>query len=124
MAQERPRSWPLSCPACGDRIYVEMPADREAGFSLGASTCHRGHILRYRYDGVSLVRLEFSKAHVQVPCLCCYTITLVTGSRPRPAECARCGAAFDAVSGSYGGRSDRAGGLADPVRAGEVERMG
>ncbi|HTR04641.1 MAG TPA: hypothetical protein VMN82_15755 [Thermoanaerobaculia bacterium] len=102
MSQRRPVSWPLSCPACGDRIYVEMPTDRDAGFSLGASTCLRGHTLRYRYDAVSLTRLEFSAKHVQIPCRSCFTMTLVTGNRPRPSACARCGAPFDPASLSFG----------------------
>jgi hypothetical protein len=107
MVDQRPASWPLSCPACGDRIDVQMPADREAGFSLGASTCRRGHILRYRYDGVSLTRLDSSRGHVQIPCLGCYTVTLVTGARPRPNKCARCGEPYDATSGSFGRQASR-----------------
>ena len=89
----RPASWPLNCPACGDRISVEMPLDREAGFSLGASTCRR-----YRYDAVSLTRLERTDQYVQIPCRTCFTMTLITGNRPKPGRCARCAAPFDAES--------------------------
>ena len=91
----RPASWPLNCPSCGDRISVEMPLDREAGFSLGASTCRRGHTLRYRYDAVSLARLERGDQYVQIPCRTCHTMTLITGNRLRPGRCARCAAPFD-----------------------------
>ena len=101
MSPARPRSWPLTCPACGDRIYVEMPLDREAGFSLGASTCQQGHTLRYRYDAVSLVRLEEPGRYVQIPCRTCFTMTLISGSRPRPQQCARCAAPFDSLSSSF-----------------------
>jgi len=102
MSERRPVSWPLSCPACGDRIDVEMPTDRDAGFSLGASTCRGGHTLRYRYDAVSLTRLEFSEKHFRIPCRTCFTMTLVTGNRPRPSECARCGPPFDPAALSFG----------------------
>ena len=115
MAEQRPASWPLSCPACGDRIHVEMPSDREAGFSLGASTCRRGHILRYRYDGT---RLDASRGHVQIPCRGCFTVTLVTGARPRTSECARCGEPYDAASGSFGRQPGRAGQREPETRAG------
>ena len=98
MNGSRPASWPLNCPACGDRICVEMPLDREAGFSLGASTCRRGHTLRYRYDAVSLTRLERTDQYVQIPCRTCFTMTLITGNRPKPARCARCAAPFDPES--------------------------
>jgi len=102
MPQPRPNSWPLACPACGDRIYVEMPTDREAGFSLGASTCRRGHTLRYRYDGVSLTRLDSQPGYVQIPCRSCSTMTIIMGSRSRPVRCARCGAPFDSVATGSG----------------------
>ncbi len=101
MSGARPESWPLNCPACGDRVYVEMPRDREAGFALGASTCRHGHTLRYRYDAVSLTRLERSGRYVQIPCRTCFTMTLITGSRPKPERCARCAAPFDAASESF-----------------------
>ena len=99
----RPASWPLNCPACGDRISVEMPLDRDAGFSLGSSTCRRGHTLRYRYDAVSLTRLDSNDHYVQIPCRTCFTMTLITGNRSRPGRCARCAAPFDPESLSFAG---------------------
>ena len=101
MSGARPRTWPLNCPACGDRVDVEMPRDRDAGFSLGASTCQHGHTLRYRYDAVSLTHVERSGRYVQIPSRTCFTMTLITGGRPKPGQCARCAAPFDAVSGSF-----------------------
>jgi hypothetical protein len=78
-----------------------MPVDREDGFSLGASTCRRGHTLRYRYDAVSLTRLERANQYVQIPCRTCHTMTLITGNRPPPRRCARCDAPFDPESLSF-----------------------
>jgi ribosomal protein S27E len=101
MNGSRPVSWPLNCPACGDRITVEMPLDREAGFAFGTSTCRRGHTLRYRYDAVSLTRLESNDRYIHIPCRTCFTMTLITGNRPRPARCARCAAPFDPDSASF-----------------------
>ena len=77
-----------------------MPLDRDAGFSLGTSTCRRGHTLRYRYDAVSLTRLE-NDQYVHIPCRTCFTMTLITGNRPRPVRCARCAAPFDPESASF-----------------------
>jgi hypothetical protein len=44
---------------------------------------------------VSLTRLETSDQYVHIPCRTCFTMTLITGNRPRPARCARCAAPFD-----------------------------
>jgi len=50
---------------------------------------------------VSLTRLENGGQYVHIPCRTCFTMTLITGNRPRPARCARCAAPFDPESASF-----------------------
>ncbi|MFY9552529.1 MAG: hypothetical protein WAU32_15390 [Thermoanaerobaculia bacterium] len=57
MKDDTPKLWPLKCPECGDRVYVELPVDAEDG-KAGTAMCHRGHFLLYRYDGVTVSLLE------------------------------------------------------------------
>jgi hypothetical protein len=59
MTDNHPKTWPLKCHLCGDRITLELPADLEEG-STGAATCHRGHELVYGYDGVTVMLLDES----------------------------------------------------------------
>jgi hypothetical protein len=52
-----PKTWPLRCHACGDRITIELPADTPEG-ETGTAKCHRGHELLYGYDGVTVLLLD------------------------------------------------------------------
>jgi hypothetical protein len=54
---EYPKSWPLRCPECRDRIQVELAADAPEG-TTGSVRCRRGHELLFGYDGVTVVRLD------------------------------------------------------------------
>ena len=54
---EAPKTWPLRCYECGDRLQVSLPADTEEG-TTGTATCHRGHGLLYGFDGVTVVLLD------------------------------------------------------------------
>lgn len=54
---DHPKTWPLKCPECRDRVNVELPADVEEGYT-GTVTCRREHVLLYGYDGVTVTLLE------------------------------------------------------------------
>lgn len=54
-----PKSWPIRCPECGDRIEVELPADAEPG-RTGSAACRRNHPIVFVYDGVTVARLELA----------------------------------------------------------------
>ena len=54
---DAPKTWPLRCHECGDRIHVLLPADTEEG-TTGTANCHRGHELLYGFDGVTVVLLD------------------------------------------------------------------
>jgi len=45
------KSWPLRCPACQDRVVVELPPNPERGHT-GTSQCSRGHTFIFQYDGI------------------------------------------------------------------------
>ena len=57
MMNAHPTTWPVRCPECGDRILVELPAETEAG-EAGTALCRLGHLVLYRYDGVTVSTLE------------------------------------------------------------------
>jgi hypothetical protein len=57
MTNEHPKTWPLKCRECGDRVKIELPADTREG-ETGTVTCRRGHVLLYGYDGVTVTLLE------------------------------------------------------------------
>ncbi len=57
MTGEYPKTWPLRCHQCGDRVRIELPADTEEG-TTGTTTCHRGHELLYGYDGTTVLLLD------------------------------------------------------------------
>ncbi|HEX4441218.1 MAG TPA: hypothetical protein VH854_14165 [Thermoanaerobaculia bacterium] len=54
---DHPKSWPLRCVECGDRVEVELPSDVEVGEN-GTLLCRRGHLLLFHYDGVTVKALE------------------------------------------------------------------
>ena len=55
--KEAPKTWPLRCHECGDRIQISLPADTEEG-TTGTANCRRGHELLYGFDGVTVVLLD------------------------------------------------------------------
>jgi hypothetical protein len=57
MSDSHPTTWPLRCPDCGDRIQVELAADVETG-EAGTQLCPHGHLVLFRYDGVTVSTLE------------------------------------------------------------------
>jgi hypothetical protein len=51
---ESNESWPLRCGECGDRVLVGIPPARpDEHEPTGTVECRRGHILLFRYAGVT-----------------------------------------------------------------------
>jgi hypothetical protein len=46
-----PKTWPLRCPECRDRVDVTLPRSAEWGYSATVE-CPRGHGFIFQYDGV------------------------------------------------------------------------
>jgi hypothetical protein len=57
MIEEHAKSFPVPCMECGDRIEIELPEGAETG-EAGTTLCRRGHLLLFRYDGVTVRALE------------------------------------------------------------------
>jgi hypothetical protein len=57
MGLDYPKSWPLKCPECRDRVQVELPPETPEG-ATGTAPCRRGHVLVYGYDGVTVMLIE------------------------------------------------------------------
>jgi hypothetical protein len=56
MIDTTPKSYPLRCRWCGDRLMIDVPFDVTA--QAGYAECIRGHSTPYRYDGVTVVAGE------------------------------------------------------------------
>jgi hypothetical protein len=52
MIQETPKSYPIRCCWCADTVVIEVPFEARA--QSGYAECSRGHVTRYRYDGVTV----------------------------------------------------------------------
>jgi hypothetical protein len=53
MNDQPPRSFPVRCRWCADSLMIDVPFDVRA--QAGHVECSRGHVTRYRYDGVTVV---------------------------------------------------------------------
>jgi hypothetical protein len=47
--------WAVQCSECGDRVLVAKPPEQDADEEpTGTAECRRGHILLFRFDGVTV----------------------------------------------------------------------
>lgn len=53
MLDESPKRFPIRCRWCADGLMVDVPFDVKT--LAGHAECSRGHVTRYRYDGVTVV---------------------------------------------------------------------
>ncbi len=56
MIDTAPKSYPLRCRWCGDRLMIDVPFDVTA--QAGYAECILGHSTPYRFDGVTVVAGE------------------------------------------------------------------
>jgi hypothetical protein len=56
MFDEIPKRYPIRCRWCAESVVIDVPFDVKE--QSGHAECSRGHVTRYRYDGVTVATEE------------------------------------------------------------------